>query len=37
MLVGTLQGGWFIQNTSNKTFIDQQLVLPEGKKDNFFQ
>ncbi|XP_066925318.1 E3 ubiquitin-protein ligase rfwd3.S-like [Clytia hemisphaerica] len=30
VLVGTLQGGWFIQNVNNENFIDHQLILPEG-------
>lgn len=30
VLVGTLKGGWFLQSQQNDTFIDHQLLFPDG-------
>ena len=32
VLVGTLQGGWFLERSGDEVYPDHQLILPEGKE-----
>ena len=35
MVVGTLQGGWFLKKEQDDTHTDHQLILPEGNNPLF--